>query len=143
MLRKGGIHLFNQEELKAVWPIVMKRMIAYAMSTKYTGFQLRNFLKREDYIPDSVPWTHVRFYWTQWCEEAEESWKQLWEQAWPFDLRCAHCGWTYFRHDDFSCTYCHDKRHNTYLPCNKCHCNGTPNLFGIIKCPEHAKLQIS
>ena len=131
-LRKGGFQLFHDDELRSVWPIVMKKMIQHALSTPLSGFPLRNFLRREEYIPDTLPWTHVRYYWYQWCAEAEPFWKQLWSRLWPFEIECDTCHWTYFRHDDNTCTYCHDQYY--FLPCGACHSKSTPNLFGLLKC---------
>ncbi len=129
----------NIEELTALWPILVKRMIEYALSTNLKGNDLRSFLRREGYVPYSLPWTSVRYYWWLWCKEAEVSWKQLWAQAWPINFFCNNCCWNYFQHNDDMCEYCVDRElHCKYLPC-RCGFQGTPSILGIILCHDHTK----
>jgi hypothetical protein len=132
-----GRKLFNLQELQSIWPIVMKHMIQYAMSTRLKGSELRHFLRRENYVPQHLPWDNVRFYWSQWCPEVELLWKELWKAAYPIEFQCQSCCWSYFQHDMKLCEFCCDKQYQRELPCASCGFHGKPNQFGILQCPEH------
>ncbi len=129
--------MFDPKEFTSIWPIVMSHMIQYALSTNLTGPNLRCFLRREGYLPMELSWEAARFYWWNWCKEVEPLWKQLWSKAYPIDFFCQTCCWHYFQHNETICTSCADLGYVQSLPCDKCFCQGKPNLNGTVLCTNH------